>query len=91
MGKDQACTPAREKNWDELNEHESIERMRNVVKVLKHRIKGLEQQVCGLMEHFHNDKGEIAVKLKNNDGSWSIRFDPHRLDPRLTESSDDFF
>ena len=62
----------RDKYWNELNAHERVSRMREIVKSQGNKIKDLEEQVRNLIEHSHGNNGEITVPFKSKDTSGLV-------------------
>jgi len=60
--------PLYQKEWDELNDSQKIERMREYVKNSLGRIDGLRNTVDKLENHVHNEKGEMLIPYVNRYG-----------------------
>ena len=57
------CEASRQKYWSELQEHERIERQRDVVKRLEERLQIAEVFIRTLMEHKHDASGALCGPL----------------------------
>lgn len=53
----------REKDWNELDVLERLERMRQIVKMNAREIQSLNEQLARLLDHQHNTQGEIVIRL----------------------------
>ena len=76
----------REKHWGELTSDEKIERMRLIVKQINRDICGLEEKIRKLIEHQHNDKGELIIVRK-----MSYYGEPEREGRRKEDSDIDVY
>ena len=58
----------RERYWDELNDSEKIERMRDEVKRLQNQVKRLSQLTDRLLQHNHSQSGALFVPIEADCG-----------------------
>lgn len=60
--------PRRDKNWDELDDAERVERMREVVKRLQRQVEAQAVVIGRLEEHTHAGDGSLLIPLRNRHG-----------------------
>jgi len=58
---------SREKYWDELDDSEKIERMRDEVKKLRRSLASTNRRLSSLMRHSHDTSGGIVVPIETYD------------------------
>ena len=71
LGESAGCCPGREPYWDELDTDGQIERMRKIVRILKHEVTRLSVLSSGLSRKFTQHKhvdGEVCLPLADGDG-----------------------
>lgn len=64
------CGPGREPYWDELDTDGKIERMRQIVRILRHKVTHLSVLSSGLSRKFTQHKhvdGEVYLPLADGD------------------------
>ncbi len=68
---------SREKDWDELNVNERVERIRKIVKDMKHAINRLNEEVDLLKQHSHDceDKLVIPFDARNRTPDFAPYYD----------------
>ena len=54
---------SREKNWDELDDSQKIERMRSQVKLMRNMLEDVIKNTENLLQHSHGLNGNLLVPI----------------------------